>query len=261
MFFAKPGDYAPCKMFSIGHLILFSITIVAIIIVFKFTKNKDKETIKKIIKRATLLLWTLEIIKIIFNFAVGNGKNPNNYIPLYYCSLILYAGALSSFGRGKLKRVGDVFLATGSIIGGIFFMVCPNTSLTMYPMFHYISIQSFIFHGTMVYLGMLVGYSNYIDLKLNDIKYYATLIIIISGISYIVNKFLNTNFMFISKNFPGTPIELIYNATGKFFTILMIIIQAIGPFYVIYLISNIIKKYFAKKQKENNEIKKEEITV
>lgn len=257
MFFAKPGQYEPCGMFSIGHLILFVITITAVILLLKNTRKSSKDTVAKIIKIATIVLWILEIIKIVFNFAVGNAKNPNNYIPLYYCSLILYAGLLSGFAKGKLKKVGDVFIATGSIIGGLFFLCCPNTSLTMYPMFHYISIQSFVFHGTMLYLGILVNITKYVDFKIKDIKYYATLIMVISFISYIVNIILDTNFMFISKNFPGTPVEVVYNNTGKLFTFVMVLIQAIGPFYVVYLIKYLINKFFIKSE----ETEREKITV
>lgn len=257
MFFAKPGKYEPCGMFSIGHLILFVITMVVVILLVKNTMKCKKENVLKIIKISTIVLWILEVIKIIFNFAVGNAKNPNNYIPLYYCSLVLYAGLLSSFSKGILKKIGDVFIATGCIIGGLFFLCCPNTSLTMYPMFHYISIQSFIFHGTMLYLGILVNTTEYVELRIKDIKYYATLIMIISCISYIVNNILNTNFMFISKNFPGTPVEVVYNNTGKLFSFIMVLTQTIGPFLVVYLIRYLFNKFFVKSE----QCEREKITV
>lgn len=236
MFFSKPGEYEPCGLFSKGHYILLIITFIMIMVTLFFTRKAGKNKVKRIIQYSTIFLWILEVIKIIFNFLIGNGENPNNYIPLYYCSLILYAGLLSGFAKGKLKRVGDVFIATGSIVGGLFFLFCPNTSLPAYPMFHYISIQSFIFHGIMLYLGLLVNITNYINLEVRDVKYYATLIIIISCISLAVNRVLRTNFMFISNNFPNTPVEIVYNLTGKFFTMVMIFIQVFGPFYVMYFI-------------------------
>ena len=240
MFFSKPGQYKPCGMYTKGHMILLSVTLICITIALYYTRKYDKDKVKKIIKSSTIILWILEIIKIIFNLAIGNIKNPNNYIPLYYCSLILYAGIFSSFCKGKLKMVGDVFIATGSIIGGLFFLFCPNTSLPAYQMFHYISIQSFIFHGTMLYLGILVNITNYVELKFIDIKYYTILIFVISFVSLAVNKLLGTNFMFISNNFPNTPIEIAYKYTGKFFTAFMILLQAVGPYCVIYGLKKII---------------------
>lgn len=240
MFFAKPGEYEPCQMYSTGHMILLTITLIVVMMLIQFTKNSDKNRVKKIIKNTTILLWTMEIIKIIFNLAIGHWNNPNHYIPLYYCSIILYAGLFSAYGKGLFKKIGDIFISTGAIIGGAFFLSTPNTSLTMYPMFHYISIQSFVFHGAMVYLGILVNITGYVDLKLKDIRYYAVLITIMSGISYVVNNILDTNFMFISQNFPNTPVEAIFNWAGKYFTIVMCLLQIILPFLIIYTINKLI---------------------
>ena len=46
--------------------------------------------------------------------------------------------------------------------------------------------------------------------------------------------------MFISRDFPGTPITLIYHATGKFFPIVMSVAQMTLPFYTIYGIRKIL---------------------
>ena len=98
MFFSKPGEYEPCGLFSVGHFILLVLSLSIVGIALYNTKNISKEKVKEIIKKSTIVLWILEIIKIIFNFAIGNWVNPNNYIPLYYCSIILYAGLLSGWG-------------------------------------------------------------------------------------------------------------------------------------------------------------------
>lgn len=247
MFFAKPGEYEPCGMYTWGHYLLLAITIIAIILGLHYSKKCNKEQVKKIIMRSTIILWIVEIIKIIFNLSVGLVKEPNHYVPLYYCSIILYAGILSSFCKGALKKIGDIFIATGAIVGGGFFLSCPNTSIAMYPLWHYLSIQSFFFHGTMVYLGILVHITNYVDLQLSDIKYYASLISIMLVLSYIANKFLDTNFMFISKDFPGTPVAVIYNLTGKFFTIVMSVLHMTLPFFMVYPVKALIVRRYERK--------------
>lgn len=250
MFLAKPGEYEACGMYTIGHLILLIITTIGVLVALKFTKNKNKKQIIKIIRNITIFLWVLEIIKIVFNLMVGNASNPNTYIPLYFCSMILYAGILSGFCKGKLKHVGDVFLATGGMIAGIMFLLCPNTSLTTYPIFHYISIQSFILHGAMVYLGILVNIKNYIDVKGKDIIYYASLMLIISAIAFVFNIIFDSNLMFISKDFPGTPITILYNISGELFTTIMIVLQATAPFYIVYGVKYIVMKFVIKNVKK-----------
>ena len=163
MFLAKPGEYEACGMFTFQHFILIVVTILGIIVALKYTLNK-KEVIK-IIKNCTIFVWICEILIIAFKIAINGTSNLNQYVPLYYCSLLLYSGLFSSFGKGKLKRIGDVFLATGGIVGGIIFILFPSTSLPTYPMLHLVSIHSFVFHGIMLYLGILINSTNYIELE------------------------------------------------------------------------------------------------
>ncbi len=256
--FSEMGKYEACGMFTQEHFILITITIIIIAIAIKNTEKKDKEQVHKIIRNLTITMWILETVKIIFNIIRNSIQAVNNYIPLYYCSILLYAGLLSSFGKDKLKRTGDVFLATGSIVGGIIFILLPTTSLPSYPVFHFISIYSFIFHGTMVYLGILVNKTDYIKLEKNDIKYFIALVGILCIIALMFNSIFDSNLMFISKNFPNTPIALLYELTNGtiLFSIMMILIQITLPFYVPY--------YIIKKLKEKNaeiEVEEEKLEI
>lgn len=249
MFFARPMEYEPCGLYSIQHLIFLVLTIVAIYVAVKNTNINSKNIIKRNIRNVTITVWILEIIKIIFNFKIGNGKNLNTYIPLYYCSILLYAGIFSSFGKGFIKRIGDVFLATGGIIGGVLFLIFPTTSITMYPMFHFISIQSFIYHGAMVYLGIIIHKSGYIELENKDIFYYSSLLFIMCVLAFMINIKYGSNLMFISKDFPGTPVGIIYKLTGKYFTIVASLIQIFAPFYTVLGIKNILQKVTLNKER------------
>lgn len=254
MFLARPGEYPPCGIFNIEHLILLISTFIVIVFAVKYTKIKEKKDVTKIIRIATIIVWILEILKIAFVFSVGNGGKLNKVVPLYYCSLLLYTGILSSIGKGIFKRLGDVFLATGALVAGIVFMFFPTTSLPEYPVFHFMSLHSFFFHGMMVYVSCIVNKTNYIEIKRTDIKYYASLIFIICVAAYIVNSLYGSNLMFISQNFPGTPIEFVYELSGKWFPIVMSVIQMTLPFYIIYALK-LLKDKFTKGEKENKPLK------
>ena len=187
-----------------------------------------------------------------FNLIVNGPDEPNHYIPLYFCSLTLYCGFMSAFGKGFVKRCGDTFLAVGSIIGGVMFLLCPNTSLPMYPFFHYITFQSFLYHSIMIYLGILVIMRGYVVLRAKDQIPYGTVVLIVGVVAYLVNAVLGTNLMFVSDNFPGTPVELVYRFTGRLFPLCMILIHIVPPFWVMYGISRLVEKRRrkAKKQQE-----------
>lgn len=242
MFLSKPDESNSCGIFTLGHFILIILTTVGIITALIKTKNKSKDDVSRIIKNMTIIIWILEVFRIGFNLYIGEIHNVNSYLPLYYCSLLLYAGAMSSFGKGKIKRAGDVFLATGGIIGGIIFIIFPTTSLPSYPMFHFLSIHSFFFHGTMVYLGLLINITHYIKLEWKDIGYFASLVGILCIVALVINNICDSNLMFISKDFPGTPVTILYHLVGKWFTPIMIIIQMTLPFIVVFLILKIIAK-------------------
>lgn len=234
MFFAKAGKYQACKLFTPGHFALIITTFAFIAVALKKTIHKSKEEVYKIIRNLTIILVALEIFKIwliLQDFKIINVKE---WVPLYYCSLLLYAGPLSSFAKGKLKRVGDVFLATGSIVGGLVFILFPTTSLPTYPVFHFRSIHSFFFHGVMVYLTILVNKTHYIELEKKDVLYFASLVGVVCVAALIINNIFNSNLMFISMDFPNTPITILYKLTGNLFTPVMIIGQMTIPFYIVY---------------------------
>jgi hypothetical protein len=102
----------------------------------------------------------------------------------------------------------------------------------------------------MIYLGLLINKYKYIDLRASDIKYYAGLIFIICVGAYIVNCNFGSNLMFISRDFPGTPLEAIYKYTGKFFTVVMVVAQMTIPFYMVYGIKKLIDKIKCRIERE-----------
>lgn len=234
--FSNAGKYEPCGIFTAGHFTLIIITIIAIVTALKYSIHKRKEEIYKIIRGTTIIMCILEVIKIIYSMLHNQLYDVNTYLPLYYCSMLLYAGLLSSFTKGKLKRIGDVFLAAGSTIGGIVFIIYPSTSLPTYPMYHFLSIHSFIYHGAMVYLGILVNVTEYIKLKKEDIRYFALLVGIMCFIALIVNYFFDSNLMFISQESELAPIQLLYWMTnGTFiFNLIIMVLQMTVPFYISY---------------------------
>lgn len=240
MFLSKSGEYKASGIYNVKHYIVVLITLLCVFIAIRYTKDKKKQEIKKIIQICTIVMWIFEVIIISFKLTQCSLYEVNMYVPLYYCSLLLYAGLLSSFAKGRLKRAGDVFLSTGGIIGGVVYLIFPTTSLPAYPLWHLITLHSFIFHGIMIYLGLIINITHYIELQKSDILYYSGMVGIICILALIINNIFGSNLMFISQNFPGMPLEIIYNLTGKFFTLVMCFVQMTLPFFMIFYIKNII---------------------
>ncbi|MBQ9097931.1 MAG: YwaF family protein [Clostridia bacterium] len=261
MFFCPPYTVEPCGLFTWGHMILLLTTAILIAVGLYVSRHMNAREVRRTVRLVTAILWGLELFKIIFVLAVTGSRNPNDYIPLYYCSLVLYAGLFSSVGRGVVQRIGDVFLSSGSIVGGICFLLCPNTSLPRYPAFHFISFHSFLLHGLMVYLGLLLLLRGVCRLSMSDLKHCAGLVSAMCLVAWIFNTVWDrlfphmavANLMFMSKDFPGTPVTVLYRLTGALFPLFMWLIQAFVPFLAVYGVYKIFI-YVSEKKVRNNQI-------
>lgn len=236
-------------MYTLGHAALFLVTVLLIAAGLYFFRRADERATRNIIRACTALLWVLEVVKILFVLLVTKSKNPNDFMPLYYCSLVLYAGLLSSLGKGRLARTGDVFLATGGLVGGACFLCCPNTSLPRYPVIHFISWHSFLLHGIMVFLGLLLLSRSFFTLRRKDIWHCVGMVSVISVISFAFNEVYNRinhttlcNLMFLSQDFPNTPVHLVYVISGPVFPLVMWFLQAFIPYLAVYAVFQYVRR-------------------
>ncbi len=258
MFFSLPFEYPPCGLFTRGHAVLLLVTALLVAGGLYAARNADARTVRRIVRISTALLWVLELVKILFVLFRTGSRNPNDFVPLYYCSLVLYAGLFSSVGKGWVRRVGDVFLATGGLIGGACFLCCPNTSLPRYPMLHFISLHSFLLHGLMVFLGLLLLLRGVVRLSSRDVIYCAGLVsaMCVAALAFnciysAVTGTEGANLMFMSRDFPGTPVHLLYVLAGKAFPVAMWLLQAFVPYYAVYGAVMLL----AKRKKDSGKIK------
>lgn len=233
MFFCVQGEYPAGGLFSTGHYVLLILTVLLIAFALKKTLEYSYKKIRSIIKQLIILLTILEVIKIFFNFKIGNASNLMSWVPLYFCTICIYAGWLSCFTKGPLQHLGDVFLATGSLIGGICFLLYPSSSIMLYPTVHFLTIHSFFYHGAMVYIGILMNRSGLVVLQHSDLKEYAAYITVFCMGCWWLNNHYHTNFMFISDTFHGTMLDIPYRILGPFYTPVAIVVQAIVPYEVI----------------------------
>lgn len=257
MFFCPPYSVEPCGLFTVGHLVLFSVSAALIAVGLWLSRRMDADRVRTVIRVVTAAVWVLEILKILFVLLVTESRNPNDYVPLYYCSLMLYAGLISSLCKGVLRKTGDVFIATGGLVGGVCFLISPNTSLPRYPTFHFISWHSFLLHGLMVYLGLLLLLRCYRPVR-KDLKYCATLISVMCAIALVFNLIWDgthptqavANLMFMSKDFPGTPITVLYRLSGPLFPLFMWLIQAFLPFLGVWGVYRLVTGLWEKRRKD-----------
>lgn len=246
--FAKEGTFPPAGMFSLEHIIFLIIMILIIIASLYFSRNFKKNHVKIVTIIMGFTFLSLEIIKICYKLFVNGDKvsNLDAWLPLYYCSLFIYA-TLFSFTKYKyINLLNRSFIAGGAFTGGLAFLIFPSTSFSIVPAYHFLSIHSMLYHSSMVYLSIMFLKTNLFECTFKNFKYYLSYVLFFMAIALVLNACLDTNLMMLSKpfNLPIPIINNIYDFSPFIFTLCSILVYLIFP----YLFSFGIYKIFHHKK-------------
>lgn len=273
-FFCKENEYEPVGMFSVGHIVtLIIFLLIVAFCAYKCRKiGKDKAIF--LTKIIAIVVTVLEIIKITIAFINGEGDKLDHWVPLYFCSMFIYAAWLAGYAKGKIADLGRAFVGTGGIIAGLSFLIFPTTSFTMYPLFHYFCMYSMVYHSLMVFLGITYLLNGVVKIDKKSFIDYVIFCSVLNILAIIVNSIpiyihvdnvptsgynypypYYTNFMFL-KRAGNIPVRILCDISDKvpvIFTILMFIICIFGTYFLIWLVVTIIEKIRGKKAYgENN---------
>lgn len=273
-FFCKENEYEPVGMFSVGHIVtLIIFLLIVAFCAYKCRKiGKDKAIF--LTKIIAIVVTVLEIIKITIAFINGEGDKLDHWVPLYFCSMFIYAAWLAGYAKGKIADLGRAFVGTGGIIAGLSFLIFPTTSFTMYPLFHYFCMYSMVYHSLMVFLGITYLLNGVVKIDKKSFIDYVIFCTVLNILAIIVNSIpiyihvdnvptsgynypypYYTNFMFL-KRAGNIPVKILCDISDKvpvIFTILMFIICIFGTYFLIWLVVTIIEKIRGKKAYgENN---------
>lgn len=230
MFFS--GDESnPCGLYNWQHLLIVLICIALIISLIFITKKWSKEKIEKLLRILSIIIFSLEILKIIWNIKVGRANELDNVLPLYFCSLFIYALIAGSFFKGRIKLAGYTFLFYGGFVGGLAFLIYPSTSLLLFPAWHVLTIHSMIYHSLMIYVSIIIVIKK---LFIPDKKYFLSYFLfttIFCLIALLVNYiFPGNNLMFVKSGMKDTILEYVEEITGAFYPFVIIVFQNAGSF-------------------------------
>ena len=235
-FLSVCGECTPSGLHSFGHYLLLVSTLAAVVVALNHTLALSFLRIRRLIRHAGVFLWALELLKILFKLKREKSRDPGTWVPLYFCSVALYALLLSGFGQGVWQRAGDVFLATGGLCAGVCFLAYPSSSLLLYPWWHFCSLHSFVYHGAMVWLGVLVSRSGLFSLRPSDFPLYFGFVLLFCLLALLVNRRCGSNLMFISRPFEGTFLTRAHARLRHAYTAAVLLVQLTVPFLSILII-------------------------
>lgn len=242
--FAPEGMYPPAGMFTPQHLISLFICLVIIFLAVHFSKNISYNTLRKITFYISIFTTVCEIIKIAYKFIVCHYAflDFDRWVPLYFCSIFIFATWMSLAKSEFIRRLGISFICCGCITGGLAFLIFPTTSLQMVPIWHFLSIHSMLFHTLMVYLGFMYIYKGFFEKGI--FKYYSICFGIFLVPSIILNIFFNCNMMLIREpfNMPFKFINNIFNLVPWLYPFLAISVYLFIPYGISYFTNYILNR-------------------
>jgi hypothetical protein len=192
----------------------------------------------------------MEIIKIIYKFAVKDTSQLDFWLPLSFCSLFIYTLWMVAYGRGIIKAIGLAFIVGGCFTGGLTFLIMPATSLMANPIFHYLSIHSMLFHSCMVYICIMYMLKGNFRANIKNYKYFFLFVFSIAIICIILNSIFKCNLMVIAGpvNIPIKAINTVAAKLPWLYTICATLVYCVVPYAVSMALDKLILKLKGAKQ-------------
>lgn len=231
--FSAQGTYQPIGLFSNGHIISIIICFFLVALVVFFTRKMSSNTLEKLLMVCACIFTGLEIFKIIWNLI--NGYNHvNQWVPLYFCSLFIYALWFAIFKNKFVKEMGLSYISLAGIFSGAVFIILPTTSFNDYPIFHFQCIYSMLFHSVMLYVGIMTFVTKAVKINLKLVAKYCMYCAIFMSLAIIVNIAFDGNLMFLTHPgvIPLSFLKSIHNYSPVIYTLIIVIAHMLLGFTV-----------------------------
>ena len=242
------------------HLMFWGITIAAAILLCVTDKKNDPDRARRVVLVMAIIVILLEIYKqIVFTFSISDGEIVANFMwysfPFQFCSMPMYVGLLAGVTKhGRLHDACCTFLATYALFAGFCVMMYP---VDVFIDILGINIQTMIWHGSMVSIGVYLLYSGHIKLRHKTILGALVVFTVCIVCAMILNEIVyytvpldgdSFNMFFISRHFEGT--LPVYSSVQKVIPFPFCVIIYIAAFslvaYLILLLTIGIQKLSAK---------------
>ncbi len=180
------------------YLAISAVLIVALVIIFR---RVPREKVIRFIGYAGIFMTLLYIGKTAWEsyYDIRQFGGFNKWLlPFDTCSLIMPAAIITGFGRGKLQKAAESWVAIGGILSGVATMV-RLTAFNYYPFLSFGAFYSMLWHFLMVLMGVLVIVTAKENLKFSMAIYGYLFQLVPMLIMIPVNYIFDLDFMFVRK--------------------------------------------------------------
>lgn len=164
--FLPAADRLPGTLFTPLHFLTSVCWIALIVLACILLRKKEESTTRKVFAGLWLSTLILEIAKIVWETFCGATVDfeAGGILPLYPCSIFLYAMPFAIWGRGKVRYAACGYVCSLGLLGGAINFVYPVNILSNYSCISFAGFHTLFYHGVLVLcaaLMLLSGYHSY----------------------------------------------------------------------------------------------------
>lgn len=165
--FLPPPDTLAGTLFTPLHWIFAAVVLSALIFGAISLSKKDEKSIRRIFLGIWITVTCLEVVKIIWETYSGRTVNLElaGVLPLYPCSIFMYAMPLAIWGKGYIRDMGCGYVCTLGLLGGAINFVYPANILSNYSCISFAGFHTFLYHGSIVFCALVMLMSRYHSYK------------------------------------------------------------------------------------------------
>ncbi len=201
--FLPSADQIPGTLFTPLHFFFSAICLAAVLSGAYFCSKLNAKRIRAVLFVIWLTLIVLEPTKIIWESVSGKtvGVELTGVLPLYPCSIFLYAMPLVIWGNKTLRAMGCGYVCSLGLLGGAINFIYPANILGAYSCISFAGFHTFIYHGAIVFTAITLlasGQHSYKDItKTRQLFYPAVPFLAVSVIANLVNfSPIDSDYMF-----------------------------------------------------------------
>lgn len=150
--FLPPASQIPGTLFTPLHILFAVICILTVVLGSVSFARKGERTRRNFYTVVWALVTALELVKILWETCTGAVVEVNwvGILPLYPCSIFMYAMPFAVWGRGNVQRAARGYVCTLGLLGGLINFVYPANILGTYSCVSFAGMHTFFYHGAIV---------------------------------------------------------------------------------------------------------------
>ena len=189
-----------------------NLLMIALAIFFGLKNRKKSDNEKNLpLIVAAIVIDGFEILKFVIECVNAGSFEPLLYdLPLFLCSIQLFALPVAAFGKGRVREIGLDFVFVFGLLCSLMGTIGAGNDYGTYPVLYYHNVCSAITHCSSGFGCIYVGISGMKSMKKKNLWIELLIFVLFSALAYVTNVIIDYNYMFLVRS-DGTPYELFYS--------------------------------------------------